>query len=331
MPRDTPRDRPAHRTGTGETRSLGALGRFRDPLVLFLLLGAGVFALDHWRGDGAEENRRIVVTGDEVERLRARWTAQWGRPPTGPELQASIEGAVDEEILYREARRLGLDRDDAIVRRRLAQKLTFALEEAADRTEPSADEVESYFARHAERYRRPARTTFDHVFLSADRRADPAADAVVLLAELGGGGGDAGWQRLGDPFMLARTYADRTDAAIAGLFGAAFADAVSALPPGGWRGPVESTYGMHLVRVRERTPARTPRLDEVRDRVAADLREERRREQSRAAYRALRDGYDVRLPTEPADRRPLGTRPILPASAPLDGADAERDAPSGRQ
>ena len=311
MPRDTPRDRPAQRTGTGGSSPARWRERLRDPLVLFLLLGAGVFALDHWRGDGAEENRRIVVTGDEVERLRARWTAQWGRPPTGPELQASIEGAVDEEILYREVRRLGLDRDDAIVRRRLAQKLTFALEEAADRTAPSADEVESYFARHAERYRRPARTTFDHVFLSADRRADPAADAVVLLAELGSGG-DAGWQRLGDPFMLARTYADRTDAAIAGLFGAAFADAVSTLPPGGWRGPVESTYGMHLVRVRERTPARTPRLDEVRDRVAADLREERRREQGRAAYRALRDGYDVRLPAEPADRRPLGTRPNLP-------------------
>lgn len=333
MPRDTPRDRPAHRTGTGGSSPARWRERLRDPLVLFLLLGAGVFALDHWRGDGAEENRRIVVTGDEVERLRARWTAQWGRPPTGPELQASIEGAVDEEILYREARRLGLDRDDAIVRRRLAQKLTFALEEAADRTAPSADEVESYFARHAERYRRPARTTFDHVFLSADRRADPAADAVVLLAELGSGG-DAGWQRLGDPFMLARTYAGRTDAAIAGLFGAAFADAVSTLPPGGWRGPVESTYGMHLVRVRERTPARPPRLDEVRDRVAADLREERRREQGRAAYRALRDGYDVRLPAEPADRRlaaPLGTRPTLPASALSDGADAERDALSGRQ
>ena len=295
MPRDVPRDRPAHGPEPGRTRSDRASRRLRDPLVLFLLLGVGVFALDHWLEGGAEESRVIEVTGDQVERLRARSAAQWGRPPTGPELQALTEGAVDEEILYREAQRLGLDREDAIVRRRLAQKLTFVLEGDGDRAAPSADEVERYYARHAERYRRPPRTTFDHVFLSADRRTDPAGDAAALLGDIGAGG-SGGWKRLGDPFMLARTYADRTDPEIAGLFGTGFAEAVSALPTGDWKGPIESTYGMHLVRVRDRTPSRAPRLDQLRDRVVADLREERRREQGRAAYRALRDDYEVRLP-----------------------------------
>ena len=262
--------------------------------MLFLLLGVGVFLLDRWLESGAEERRVIEVTGEQVEQLRARWMAQWGRPPTGPELRELVEGAVDEEVLYREAQRLGLDREDAIVRRRLAQKLTFILEDAGDRAATAADEVEEYFARHAERYRRPRRTTFDHVFLSADRRTDAAGDAAALLGEIGAD--DDRWKRLGDPFMLARTYADRTDPEIAGRFGMGFADAVSALPPGDWNGPVESTYGMHLVRVRDRTAPRAPRLDELRDRVVADLREERRREQSRAAYRTLRDGYEVRLP-----------------------------------
>ena len=196
--------------------------------MLFLLLGVGVFALDHRREGGAQGDRVIEVTGDQVEQLRARWTAQWGRPPTGPELQALTEGAVDEEILYREAQRLGLDRGDAIVRRRLAQKLTFMLEDAGDRAAPTADEVAEHYARNAERYRRPRRTTFDHVFLSADRRTDPAGDAATLLGGIGAG--DDGWKHLGDPFMLARTYADRTDPEIAGLFGTGFADAVSALP-----------------------------------------------------------------------------------------------------
>ena len=254
-----------------------------------------MFAFDHWMGRGEERSRAIEVTGDQIERLRARWLAQWGRPPTPPELEGLIEGAMDEEILYREARRLGLDREDAIVRRRLAQKLTFMLEDAGDRSAPSADAVEEYFARHAERYRRPRRTSFDHVFQSADRRTDPAGDAVALLGGIGDAG-DGGWKRLGDPFMLARTYAGTTDAEMAAAFGTGFADAVSALPIGDWKGPVESTYGMHLVRVRSRTAARAPRLDELRDRVVADLREERRREQGRAAYRALRDDYEVRLP-----------------------------------
>ncbi len=273
--------------------------------MLFLVLGVGVFALDLWPARGGKESHVIEVTADEVERLHARyarWTAQWGRPPTGPELQSLIAEAVDEEILYREAQRLGLDREDAIVRRRLAQKLTFVLEDSGDAAPPAADEVEAYYARHRERYRRPPRTTFDHVFLSADRRTDPAGDAMALLRGIGGpadGGRFAdggGWRQLGDPFMLARTYEDRTDAELAGLFGTRFADEVPALPTGDWSGPVGSTYGTHLVRVRGRTPSRTPPLDEVRDRVVADLLEERRRERGRAAYRALRDDYEVRLP-----------------------------------
>ena len=266
----------------------------RDPLVAFLLLGLGVFMLDGWL-TGSETARPVIeITPAEVDRLQARWVAQWGREPTGPELQTLIDEAVDEEILFREAQRLGLDRDDAIVRRRLAQKLTFILEDAGGSGPPSAAEVEEYYAQHAQRYRRPGRTTFDHVFLSGDSRADPAGDAAALLDEVRAD--DDGWRRRGDPFMLARSYADRSDQEIAGLFGGGFADAVSGLPGGDWNGPVESTYGMHLVRVNGRTPSRAPALAEVRGRVLADLRENRRRERSLAAYEALRNDYEVLLP-----------------------------------
>ena len=306
MRRDAASDRPARAADTGAARAGRPSRRLRDPLVIFLLLAAGVFALDRWVETGGETDRVVEVTEAQVGRLHARWTAQWGRPPTGSELRALIEDAVDEEILYREARRLGLDREDAIVRRRLAQKLTFLLEDAGGAPIPAA-EIEEYYARHAERYRRPTRATFDHVFLSADRRTDPAGDAAELLRRLGA---DDGWQRLGDPFMLARTFADRTDAEIAGLFGTAFADAVSALPAGGWSGPVESTYGMHLVRVRGRSASRAPALDELRDRVVADLRRERRRERRRAAYRALREDYEVRLPAGGGGRPPRTDRAL---------------------
>ena len=271
----------------------------RDPLVAFVLLGIGVFALDGWLAGGETARPVIEITSDEVERLRVRWIAQWGREPTGGELQTLIDQAVDEEILYREAQRLGLDRDDAIVRRRLAQKLTFILEDAGATGPPSETEVEEYYARHADRYRRPGRTTFDHVFLSGDGRTDPGGDAAALLPELRVD--DDGWQRLGDPFMLARTYADRSDQEIAGLFGKAFADAVAELSAGDWSGPVASTYGMHLVRVNGRTPSRAPALAEVRDRVTADRHEDRRRERSLAAYRELRDAYEVRLPATAGD------------------------------
>ena len=268
----------------------------RDPLLLtFLLLGVAVFAVDFWLGSGADERPVVEVTADQVEQLRARWTAQWGRAPSAAELQGLVDQAVDEEILYREAQRLGLGRDDAIVRRRLAQKLTFLVEDAGDAVAPTEEEIAEYFAREAERYRRPARTTFDHVFFSGDRRDNATRDAVALLDEVRGDGDD-GWKRLGDPFMLARSYVERTDQEIAGLFGAEFADAVSELPLDAWKGPVASTYGVHLVRVNGRAASRAPALAELRDRVVADLRQERRRERRQAAYEDLREGYEVRLP-----------------------------------
>lgn len=268
-----------------------------------MLLGIAVFALDGWTGSRETEDRVVEVTADQVERLRARWLAQWGRPPSGAELQGLVDEAIDEEILYREAQRLGLDRDDAIVRRRLAQKLTFLLEDAGGPAPPPEAEIEAYHARHAERYRRARRTTFDHVFLSADRRSDPVGDAAALLdtaltvdGDHADDGDADGWRRLGDPFMLARSYAERTDEEIAGLFGPGFADALSDLPESDWRGPIASTYGAHLVRVHGRTASRAPALAELRERVVADLLAERRRERSRAAYEALRENCEVRLP-----------------------------------
>ena len=275
----------------------------KSPLLVFLLLGSGLFAGQRWLMD-ADERRVVTVTDEQVDALRARWDAQWGRPPTDRELRGLLDEAVREEILYREALRLGLDRDDPIVRRRLAEKMTFMLEDNAQLPAPGAREVEAYFAAHAERYRQPQRTTFRHVYLSAGRRANPRRDAAALLHVVRDGGAD-GWRRAGDPFPLLREYTDRTDREIAELFGADFAAALDGLPARDWRGPLDSAHGTHLVQVLNRNAARTPALDDVRERVVPDLLAAQRRDQNRVALRALRERYDVRLPVS----APLAARP----------------------
>ena len=269
----------------------------RSPLVVFLLLGAGVFAVDRWLDD-AGAGRVVTVTEEQLGAIRERWAAQWGRPPTGRELEGLIDETVREEILYREARRRGLDRGDAIIRRRLAQKMTFLLEDSAEAPATgaaAAGDIETYYADHAERYREPRRTTFRHVFLSRDRRADPQGDAAALLRRVRGGDGD-GWRQLGDPFVLLREYADRTDQEIAELFGGRFAATLPALAAGSWQGPIESAHGVHLVHVIGRTEPRLPALDEVRDLVAEDLLDSRRRERNEAALQTLRERYEIRMP-----------------------------------
>ncbi len=269
------------------------------PLAVFLLLGLAVFVLDRWR-DADADGRAIDVTEAQLAGIRERWAAQWDRPPTDQELAGLVEEAVKEEILYREALRLGLDRDDTIVRRRRAPKMTFMLEDGAAVALPTEGELEAYHAAQGERYREPRRTTFVHVFLSDDRRADLAGDARALLDELANGAGD--WRQLGDPFMLLREYADRTDQEIAELFGGRFAAALPDLARGGWHGPIRSAYGTHLVRVVARTEPRTPSFTELRDRVVEDLVAERRREQNEAALDELRARYEVRMPQASAAR-----------------------------
>ena len=274
----------------------------RSPLLVFLLLGIGMFALERWLAAGDSRQRVVTVTDEQVDALRARWDAQWGRPPTGRELRGLIDEAVREEILYREAQRRGLDRGDPIIRRRLAQKMTFLLEDSteAPATLAAAGDIETYFAARAERYREPRRTSFRHVFLSRGGRVDPARDAAALLGEMRAGAG-SDWRQLGDPFVLLREYADRTDQEIAELFGGGFASALPTLAAGAWQGPVESAHGVHLVLVVGRTEPRLPALDEVRSRVAEDLLESRRRERNEAALQALRERYEIRMPS--ADRR----------------------------
>ena len=269
----------------------------RDPLVIFLLLGVGVFTFDRWREPGDTERYIIEVTETQVNGIRARWAAQFGRTPTDQELRTLLDEAIKEEILYREAQRLALDRDDAIVRRRLAQKMTFILEDTTKVEAPRQDAVKAYFAVHTERYREPTRTTFAHVFLSGDRTTDPASDSITLLRTLRADTNDD-WRTLGDPFMLLREYAGRTDREITELFGGQFAAAMATLGVGEWEGPVDSAYGTHLVRVISRTESTMPALDQVRHQVTKDLLEARRREQNQAAFEAVRERYEVRKPGE---------------------------------
>jgi len=269
--------------------------RGMTPLVVFLMLGFGVFALDRWVDAGSTPRGTIEVTEQQLAGISERWAVQWGRSPTVSELRGLVDDAVKEEVLYREALRLGLDRGDTIVRRRLAQKMTFMLEDGGAVPVATESEIAAYHAMHAGRYREPNRTTFRHVFLSNERRVDPAGDARALLDDLGIPGDDR-WRQLGDPFMLLREYAERTDQEITDLFGRQFAAALAALDAGDWHGPIPSAYGTHLVRVSSRTNSSVPTVGEVRDRVVADLAADRRRERNQSAFEALRERYEVRMP-----------------------------------
>ena len=272
----------------------------REPLVHFLILGALLFAVFGVAGGGGGvDDRSIVVTRADVERIEATWLRQWGRPPSASETAHLVEQFVREEVLYREALGMGLQEGDAIVRRRLVQKIEFLSEDLAVPSEPEMKDLREFFESEIDRYLLPARASFTHVYLSRDRRGDKVADdASRLLVELRREGAARAHAR-GDRFMLQYDFALKSESEIGRDFGAAFGAAVLQLDVGGWQGPIESGYGLHLVRLSERVAARQPELEEVLRRVRNDFVTQRRRDVNEAFYAELRSGYRIVLEEAP--------------------------------
>ena len=209
-------------------------------------------------------------------------------------MRSLIDQHVREEIMYREALAMGLEQDDAIVRRRLAQKLAFLSEDLTPVPAPQEAALGRFFEQNRDVYRKTEHVSFTHIYFSPDRRGDHAGgDARYALAVLRSGNPGAEASTFGDPFMLMHTYAQRSEQEIADLFGHDFASAVMALPVGVWQGPVPSGYGLHLVRVSSQTAARNPSLDEVRTQVAEDFNQDQRRKANDAFYERLKDRYQV--------------------------------------
>lgn len=264
----------------------------RDPLLVFLLVGTAIFGADAWLGGDADDGV-VVVPQTQVDRLATLWETQMGRPPSATELDALIDDHVREEVMVREAQRLRLDEDDAIIRRRLAQKLSFLTEDVATLDPPGADELMQYFEDNRARYAKPAVMTFSHVFFSPDRRDDAAGDARRSLAVLD----PETWRKAGDPFMLGRTYAHANMSRIERDFGTDFLTGVNGLAPGpDWQGPIESAYGFHLVRVDAKSQAVGADYASVAPRVARDFDAARRAAANAAYFEDLMAQYTVVRP-----------------------------------
>lgn len=272
---------------------------FSEPLLHFIVLGLALFALYSLRERFPRSERdTIVVTPGRIETLVTTFAAVWQRPPTVEELDGLIENYVVEEMLSREAIKLGLDRNDTVIRRRLRQKMEFITEDIAAMNEPSDDDLAKYLRDNPKKFETDPYYSFRHVFLANDPADASQADAVALLAKLNASG-DVDASSLGDRLMLPHEFIHEPRNRISAQFGDAFADRLDSVPLGVWSGPIESGYGGHLVLIMEKTPARVPPLEEARDEVRRELVNERREEAHKRAIEGLRMRYDVVI--EPPD------------------------------
>src|SRR5262247_3176559 len=298
------------------------IGRLlREPLLHFLLLGIVLFAaysaIERGRG-GAAASKQIQLTLDDLRQLDFSFRSQWRRPPTPEELGRLVESKVQEEILYRVALAMGLDKDDTIVKRRMAQKMQFLAEDVAAAREPTTAELKRWYEQNSALFERPSRVSFRHLYFSPDRRGDRARDdAAQALTQLAGQPQDtplAG--ALADPFMFQDYYPERAPESLAKEFGPQFAQAVAQLPPGSWQGPITSGFGWHLVYVDTLIPGREPVFEEVEPDVKNAWLGEQKAQAWQKTYADMRAKYTVLLPAPPE-----------PASARAPVPDARKEVP----
>ncbi len=265
---------------------------YKEPLLHFLIIGVLIFTLFSIvnKEEDIVSGNKIVVSTADIQRLSSNWAKKWNRPPTENELQGLVDSYIREEVYYREALALGLDKNDTILRRRLMQKMEFLSNDLAALNKPDETELNAFFLDNQEKYELPARVSFTHIYFSLDKRgAKVVEDAKSVLSGLD----LPRAPELGDSFMMQYDFVKETPFEVERLFGKVFANQLFTLETNTWLGPIESGYGLHLVRISEKIDSSIQELALVIDKVRTDLMFERRQKMNKEIYEKFKERYEI--------------------------------------
>ncbi|CAN7368072.1 peptidylprolyl isomerase [Mesorhizobium sp. LjNodule214] len=268
----------------------------REPLAHFIILALAIFAVYGLlnRG-GAQAPDRIIVTAPKIEQLTEVFGKTWQRPPTVEEFKGLVDDYVKEEINVREALALGLDKDDAVIRRRLSLKMGFMNASFVDAQSPASGELDAYLKAHPTKFEIEPMLAFEQVFVNPDQHGDKTGqDAASILNTLTENPATDPTM-LGDVSLLPAELPLTTKSSIGQTFGTDFAEALDKATPGQWTGPITSSFGLHVIKLSERRPGRLPALDEVRDDVAREWANDKRKEFEEHRLEELLKRYAVTI------------------------------------
>lgn len=274
----------------------------REPLVHFIILGALLFA-GHmvWQRHVTKADYTITVTTEEMERQALIFAGENRRQPTDDDLKALLFSHVEEQALMREAQRLGLGEDDTIIRRRLAQKMRFIIEDVDAPALPNEAALKTWFDNNIDNFVSPETRSFSHIYFSPETHGEMIeTSASGALKQVLSGGSTADWKSLGDPFMLKRQFNDLNAIETTRLFGPEFSKAIFTSTGNDWQGPIESAFGLHLIRIDRLTPKSTPIFSDARTEVEAAWQEQAQRTANQNNLKNLIKKYkvDVQDPDE---------------------------------
>ena len=265
----------------------------REPFVHFAVLGAAIFIAYRAIAPASVNDAEIVVTADRIAALGAQFSGMHaGRPPNEQELRGMIERHVRDEMLYRDAIALGLDRDDPVVRNRILQKAEILRGDALS-VEPTDADLQDYLDAHRNEFDIAARVSFEQIYFDPTKHRDDV-DTVMARARrslASGVGADA----VGDRTLLPPAMVRVSPAEITSQFGEGFTQAVAGIRDAEWHGPFITTYGAHLVRITWRGEPTRATLDNARMVVAREWSRDHAVTMKEQFYRELATRYTVRI------------------------------------
>lgn len=282
-----------------------AMKILREPLLHFLLLGSVMFGAYYFvagqTSNNNEPREEIVVSEGQIDVLILGFEKVWQRLPTPRELEGLVQAHIREEVMYREALAMGLDRNDTIIRRRLQQKLEFLSEDIASLSTPTKEELEAFLAENPDRYRQQATVSFRQIYFNTSERGEQAeTDAELLLNQLRDHSLDEDWiAEAGDRLLMIQDiFQNTSERDIRRELGTEFVQELASLPTGSWQGPIKSGFGLHLVYIESYIPGVVPPLNEIQEAVFSEWTLQKREETNEAFYTALRENYTITVETD---------------------------------
>ncbi len=252
---------------------------------------------------GGTALQEIVISAGQLDALILGFEKVWQRLPSQLEMQGLVQNHIREEVMYREALAMGLEKNDSIIRRRLKQKLEFLFEDIASLALPSEDELQTFLVANPDRFREQSRFSLRHIYFNVGQRGDSSqADAEILLAKLREQSIDEhALASAGDRLLMTQSYfQNEEERNIRRDLGALFTQSLRDMPTGTWQGPIESDFGLHLVYIEEHIPGNLPALSDIRETVSREWNLVKRKEANEAFYQTLLENYTVTIATTDA-------------------------------
>jgi len=260
----------------------------KEPLLHFILIGAALFFVYQWVNPGeAETEKQIVISQGRIEQLATIFQKTWQRPPTDEELKGLVDDYILEEIYYRQAKAMGIDSDDTVIRRRLRQKFEFLTDDSAALVQPTDQELSDYLAANPYKFRQSPTYTFQQVYFNPEKHTQAeVAEELSFLRE---------GKQVGDVSLLPSAFKDARRQAVDGTFGLGFSARLDEVPIGDWQGPVRSGLGWHLIKIDSRSEGTLPDLKQIRPIVEREWSHDRRLEFRKQINDRLMKQYEIRI------------------------------------